>query len=115
MSEKFIKYNHHGKEVWVNKDLKGKHKDHCLCFSCENFKPNQADNCEIAEENYSLCKKHNLVLPVYECPEFTEGMPDYSEYDSSKPVVAESKSQYRRLKHQVGEENVVMEDNKDGK
>jgi len=26
----FIQYKHHGAEVWVQKGLKGLHRDHCL-------------------------------------------------------------------------------------
>lgn len=38
MSEKkFVKYNHHGKEVWVREDLKGTHREHCLCFNCKKL------------------------------------------------------------------------------
>ena len=75
---KFIQYEHYGNTVWVEEKLKGKHRDHCLCFSCERFKPNQPKNCEIAQGNYEYCVKHNLTLPVWECPKFIEGIPDFS-------------------------------------
>lgn len=66
-----ISYEHHGKEVYVQENLKGKHTEHCLCFqNCKFFKPGKPDNCTIAQENFELCKKHNLVTPVYECPKF---------------------------------------------
>jgi hypothetical protein len=68
--KEFEKYKHHSGEVWVRSNLKGKHKEHCLCFSCEKFKPNTPENCTIADENFELCKKHNLVLPVWECHTF---------------------------------------------
>lgn len=77
MSE-FEQYVHHHVVVWVRKDLKGKHRDHCLCYSCEKFKPNQETNCGVAQENYKLCKIYNLTLPIYECPRFREGQPDLS-------------------------------------
>lgn len=31
------KYIHHGKEVFVDSELKGKHKQHCLCWKCGKF------------------------------------------------------------------------------
>jgi len=35
-----IKYIHHGETVSVEKHLKGKHREHCLCWqNCKNFKP----------------------------------------------------------------------------
>ena len=67
---KFMKYEHHGEVVWVDADLKGKHTEHCLCFSCEKFKPDTPENCPIAEQNYQMCVQHSLVTPVYECPKF---------------------------------------------
>ena len=68
---KYEQYEHHGTEVWVREDLKGKHREHCLCYSCEEFVPdNPALNCPIANENYALCRKHRLVLPVWECAMF---------------------------------------------
>ena len=68
-----IKYEHWGKEVSVFEHLKGKHKEHCLCWICEKFNPNDRDkNCKIASENYALCVKYNVVTPVWECPEFEE-------------------------------------------
>ena len=67
----FIQYEHHGKKVWVNKDLVGKHRGHCLCFFCAKFRPGVPEvNCPIANLNYAVCLAHNMVLPVYECPEF---------------------------------------------
>lgn len=68
----FIQYEHHGTLVWVDEDLKGTHRDKCLCYSCVNFMPGDEMHCEIANENYKLCIKHNLVLPVFECPAFVE-------------------------------------------
>ena len=70
---KFVYYEHHGTGVWVNRELKGKHREHCLCFSCDKFKPGTPEgNCPIANLNYAVCLAHNMVLPVYECPEFEE-------------------------------------------
>ena len=64
------KYEHHGKEVSVQSELKGLHREHCLCFQCDRFKIGQENNCSIAKQLYHLCVTFNLVTPVYECPEF---------------------------------------------
>ena len=73
MSDKIEKYEHHGVVVSVMKSVKGKHREHCLCFSCENFHPGAPEtNCPIANLNYAVCLAHNVVLPVYECPLFVE-------------------------------------------
>lgn len=69
---KFEQYEHHGKTVWVSKELKGKHRDVCLCFSCKKLKINEKDNCPIAQETFKNCVKNDLVTPVFECPVFEE-------------------------------------------
>ena len=67
----FEQYNHHGDPVWVRSDLKGRHKEHCLCYQCCQFHPNDRDlNCPIAEHLFTLDRLHNLVTPVWECPDF---------------------------------------------
>lgn len=64
-------YEHHGSSVAVQPHLKGKHREHCLCFQgCAEFKPGQADNCEIAKEVYANCQAFDIVTPVWECPRF---------------------------------------------
>ena len=64
-------YVHHGNLVFVRTDLKGRHREHCLCFQCRKFIPgDRAQNCPIANEVYANCVKHKLVTPVFECPEF---------------------------------------------
>ena len=67
----YDRYMHHGAWVSVRKDLKGKHREMCLCFSCCRF--NLVDRrkcCHAARDLYKLCVKYNLVTPVFECPEF---------------------------------------------
>lgn len=65
-------YNHHGRDVWVRSDLKGRHRDFCLCFSCDNFHPGQRINCIIAQELYQNYLNFSVVTPVWECPHFKE-------------------------------------------
>lgn len=67
---KIIEIEHHGKQVFGQADLVGKHREHCLCYGCEKFFPGQQNNCMIAERIYRICVLHNVVSPVYECPEF---------------------------------------------
>jgi hypothetical protein len=72
---KFVKFDHWEKKVWSREDLRGKHREHCLCYSCKNFHPNKWDrdnNCPIARAVYALCVEFNLVTPVYECPAFDQ-------------------------------------------
>lgn len=64
----YEQYEHHGRKVWVRSDLKGTHRDICLCFSCKTF----YSGCPIAKDTFDNCKKHGLVTPVLECPEFEE-------------------------------------------
>ena len=69
----YIIYNHWGWDVWVRGDLKGKHREHCLCWSCGKFFPEDGEkNCKIANLVYAVCVAQGLVLPVWECPEFVE-------------------------------------------
>lgn len=65
-------YVHHDREVSVRSDLKGEHRNYCLCYSCKFFKPNDPLNCPIALRVYEVCVEEDLVLPVWECPAFQE-------------------------------------------
>lgn len=68
----FEKYVHHGKTIWVRKDLRGLHRDHCLCFSCRQFHPGSRGNCPIAQTLYQACIDYHVVTPVWECHRFRE-------------------------------------------
>jgi hypothetical protein len=73
MMSEFEQYEHHGILVWVRKDLRGKHRDNCLCFSCAKFNPGTPEgNCPKANLNYAVCIAEGMTLPVYECPAFEE-------------------------------------------
>ena len=73
MSDKIEQYEHHGVLVSVIKSVKGKHKEHCLCHTCDEFVPGlPEENCPIANLNYAVCLAHNVVLPVFECPKFVK-------------------------------------------
>jgi hypothetical protein len=65
-------YVHHGALVFVDENLKGKHRDHCLCYRCKQFKPETREgNCPIANKLFQICVDENIVTPVYECLKFT--------------------------------------------
>lgn len=64
------RYEHHGRLVAVQSELKGKHRQHCLCHICTKFAPGSEDNCPIAKAVFQNCVDFGLVTPVYECPEF---------------------------------------------
>lgn len=66
-----IKYEHHGSLNSVQEHLKGKHREHNLCFQgCKHFKIGSEDNCEIAKATFKNCVEHNVVSPIWECPKF---------------------------------------------
>lgn len=65
----YEQYQHHFRDVWVRSDLKGKHREHCLCFSCAKFVPS-SDQCRIARAVYGNCVAFGVVTPVWECPDF---------------------------------------------
>ena len=67
------RYTHHGYDVAVQSHLRGRHREHCLCYqNCANFKPGTAEHCHIAQATYENCVKHGLTTPVFECPAYTE-------------------------------------------
>ena len=78
----FEKYTHWKKEVTVRSDLKSKHKDYCLCYSCERFRPGSVNNCHIAQDVYNSCVKWNIVTPMWECPKFIEKEADVPAADN---------------------------------
>ena len=72
-SKRFVQYIHHGVNVFVREDLKGKHSEFCLCYSCDKFKPlNRDENCPKANMLYNFDVVNDMVTPVWECPDFVE-------------------------------------------
>jgi hypothetical protein len=68
-----IKYEHHGTVVSVDENLKGKHRECCLCFKCTKLDINDRNkNCERANELYAFCVKWDMTTPVFECPVFEQ-------------------------------------------
>lgn len=69
----YEQYEHHGKMMWVNSELKGKHRDHCLCFSCEKFHMVNPDKkCKIADRIFQSCVDCYVVTTIWECSAFVE-------------------------------------------
>lgn len=69
----FVTYNHHGLITWVRRALKGRHREHCLCFSCNHFYPDDRENnCYIADSLFRLCCNYMIVAPVWECHKFVD-------------------------------------------
>lgn len=67
------KYVHHGFTVSVINKIKGKHKEHCLCWqNCYYFQPNMSYNCRIAKALYEVCVLENVTTPVYECARYSK-------------------------------------------
>lgn len=67
-----VEYMHHGRNVKVRSDLKGRHREFCLCHICRKFKPESSENCKIAQDTFENCKLHGITTPMWECPEFKE-------------------------------------------
>lgn len=67
---KYVQYEHHNEVVTVREDLKGKHRNVCLCYDCEKFKADAPEKCKIAHALYELVCKSRIVAPVWECAEF---------------------------------------------
>jgi hypothetical protein len=66
-------YEHHGIQVKVRTDLKGRHREFCLCYHCAKLNTeDRPNNCPIANELLAFDIKNGVVCPVFECPVFEE-------------------------------------------
>jgi len=72
-----INYKHHGNMVAVDEDLKGLHREHCLCHRCKRLKIPRGRwawlirwfiNCPRANILYTFCVLFKMTTPVFECP-----------------------------------------------
>ena len=66
------RYRHHGQHVAVQEHLKGRHREHCLCYRCVHFRPDTLSNCYIAKATLEHCRKYAITTPVWECALFRE-------------------------------------------
>lgn len=69
---KVTNYLHHGNKVFVREDLKGKHRQYCLCYHCKHYSTDRKKNCLISNAIHANCVRYGLVTPVFECPEFEQ-------------------------------------------
>lgn len=61
-------YVHHGSHVAVRTRLEGKHREHCLCYICDWFHPeDRENNCRKANLLYALDSVLCITTPVWEC------------------------------------------------
>jgi len=68
-----VEYLHHGKLMNVEENLKGKHREYCLCYKCSKLDISDREkNCKIANKLYQFCIDNNVTTPVFECMEFIE-------------------------------------------
>ena len=71
MKDLYETYEHHGRKVVVRMDLKGKHQQYCLCYSCQKLCiKDPAKNCPIASMVFAMNCLTGITTPVWECPEF---------------------------------------------
>lgn len=61
---------HHGWTMNVRERLAGKHRDACLCYCCDKFRPDDESNCSVAQAVYKNCVEFGVVTPVWECSKF---------------------------------------------
>ena len=88
-------YNHHDRLVAVQRHLKGRHREHCLCFTCQRFTPESRDeNCSIANAVFENCKTHGIVSPVWECPLYVQ---DREKTQETKDTLPDALDVFRKL------------------
>ncbi len=70
MEDKFV-LNERGN--WVKKTQNNMHKEHCICWNCRNFNHLiESKGCEIIKQVLTLAEEKEIVLPVWECKNFSE-------------------------------------------
>lgn len=63
MKNKPVKENHHGANVWTNKEMDELRKTECLCMNCDRL-----GSCKPAKELYAVCRLEEIALAVTRCP-----------------------------------------------
>ena len=65
------KHEHYGNAVWFQSHLKGKHREHSLCFQgCLNFQPGPVGQCKIVVAVNENSLRFGISTPIYACPKF---------------------------------------------
>jgi hypothetical protein len=106
---KTVKYNHHGQEVSVFAELKGQHRDHCLCMVCDKFKPGTEDHCPIAKDTYENCVKHGLCTPMFECPKFVANEEKLAESSRIDLDLEDGETVHRHIKFSLDIDDDLVE------
>ena len=71
--EKPIRVHKYGHDCWETQAMDTLRKEHCMCLFCERLKPNQSDNCEIAQFLFdNVCKKYGNAFIMTRCPIWVE-------------------------------------------
>ena len=73
---RIITYDHSGTVVKVMEHLRGKHREHSLCWQmCKHFQPGDRSeaNCPVARSLAEIEKQFGVVTPVWECPKYEPG------------------------------------------
>lgn len=66
----YSQFMHHGKLVIGRTDLKGRHREHCLCFDCDKFSFDKEKNCRIANLLFAVDQQCEITTPVFYCAKF---------------------------------------------
>lgn len=61
---------HYNKQVWVNPTTESIRRSECLCWNCDNLKPDRPGNCPKASALFKVITKENLALIVTRCPDW---------------------------------------------
>ncbi len=67
MKESPKQEEHYGVDVWVNPTMEPMRREECLCTNCNNLKPGEVTNCQIASILYPLCVRDNIAMMITRC------------------------------------------------
>ena len=66
-----IKHKSEGKTFSVQEHLKGKRSEYSLCWQdCKKFKPNNVQNCKIAQDLAMFAMINGVKTAVWECTSY---------------------------------------------
>ncbi len=68
MEKKYIKNERNN---WVRENANNLHKENCICWDCQYFKPTQENKgCSIILKVLTIANENDIILPVWECKKF---------------------------------------------
>ena len=62
----------HGQKTWETPGMDLLRREHCLCLHCLSLKPNQPENCKIAQQLFDLAQKNGLAMILTRCMYWSE-------------------------------------------